>query len=143
MPNLGNTSLDGAENADSLDGLDSEFEPGTESETMYDRDGEDIRRKFVDKRDQIWTKVQKIRMDGESRGNNDLYVITPKDPKPGGIKLRSTKDLAQFIRKHDLFDAIDPRVINFEKLNKPEDAKDKVSSQTKQFIRYKSGILYC
>ena len=57
----------------------------------------------------MWTKNVKIRNSGESLGQRDVYIITPD-----GGKLRSVKELTQYILQTGYFE-IDPREVNFEK----------------------------
>ena len=56
-----------------------------------------------------WVKNVKVRNSGESLGHLDVYIITPN-----GTKMRSIKELTEYIGANGYFD-IDPMVVNFEK----------------------------
>ena len=58
----------------------------------------------------IWTKRLLTRTWGNTMGGKDTYIISPH-----GKKLRSTHDLANHIKDKDLFQYVDPTLVNFEK----------------------------
>ena len=60
-----------------------------------------------------WSKVEKVRMGGGTRGDHDVYIINPD-----GQKLRSTRELVKYLidHRHHLSN-IDPSKVNFEQEN--------------------------
>ena len=65
---------------------------------------------ITDQCGRLWVKNVKIRNSGESIGTRDVYIITPA---PDGKKLRSTKELTEYILETGYFE-IDPKKLNFE-----------------------------
>ena len=76
---------------------------------MEEEQKEEERIFIRDQCDRLWVKNVKIRNSGESLGQRDVYIINPQ-----GGKLRSVKELTQYILETGYFE-IDPREVNFEK----------------------------
>jgi len=78
-----------------------------------------------------WNKIVRTRHSGKSIGSNDTYFISP-----GGVKLRSTLDLANHIREKDLYSTVDPTQVNFEnsKQRQSGEASGQVTKATQDFI---------
>ena len=78
-----------------------------------------------------WNKIVRTRHSGKSIGSNDTYFISP-----GGVKLRSTLDLANHIREKNLYSTVDPTQVNFEnsKQRQSGDASGQVTKATQDFI---------
>ena len=76
---------------------------------MEEEQKEEERIFIRDQCDRLWVKNVKIRNSGESLGQRDVYIINPQ-----GGKLRSVKELTQYILQTGYFE-IDPREVNFEK----------------------------
>ena len=78
-----------------------------------------------------WNKIVRTRHSGKSIGSNDTYFISP-----GGVKLRSTFDLANHIREKNLYSTVDPTQVNFEnsKQRQSGDASGQVTKATQDFI---------
>ena len=58
-----------------------------------------------------WRKLLRTRNSGASVGGKDVYIIY----YPTGELFRSTRTLAMHIQKHNLFETVDPNVVNFER----------------------------
>ena len=65
-----------------------------------------------------WQKITKFRKSGKSYGQIDVYVKKPSRKK----KFRSSRELAKYIEKYNLFGQINTKIINFEH-NYPTDDK--------------------
>ena len=78
-----------------------------------------------------WNKIVRTRHSGKSIGSNDTYFISP-----GGVKLRSTLDLANHIREKNLYSTVDPTQVNFEnsKQRQSGEASGQVTKATQDFI---------
>jgi hypothetical protein len=77
-----------------------------------------------------WCKLLRYRQSGATVGQRDLYLITPT-----GDKLRSTRELCQYVVDKNLFEAVDPELINFEKPDLLNVNRTK-SKQTNEFIKF-------
>ena len=60
-----------------------------------------------------WVRVIRIRQTGSTTGTRDMYINAPN-----GQKLRSTHDLAKYIKQYNYYD-VNPREVNFEKPLRP------------------------
>lgn len=79
----------------------------------------------------LWSKIIRFRQSGDSVNMHDCYIVSPR----GGIKLRSTYDLAIHIKKEKLWN-IDPTEINFHKPNLSPMIPGKQDRNTKDFIAW-------
>ena len=89
----------------------------------------------MDKDEFGWTKIKRERQGGKTRFGKDYYVVSPL-----GKRSRSFRDLAIHIRENNLYDKINPRIINLEKVN--DDANDNTverqpkSNNGKEFLMF-------
>ena len=89
----------------------------------------------MDKDEFGWTKIKRERQGGKTRFGEDYYVVSPL-----GKRSRSFRDLTIHIRENNLYDKINPRIINLEKVD--DDANDNTverlpkSNNGKEFLMF-------
>ena len=89
----------------------------------------------IDKDEFGWSKIKRERQGGKTRFGKDYYVVSPL-----GKKSRSFRDLAIHIKENNLYDKINPRIINLEKFdeNVPSTSVERIpkSNNGKEFLMF-------
>lgn len=78
----------------------------------------------------LWVRVIRVRQTGSTTSKRDIYINAPC-----GQKLRSTHDLAKYIRQWSCYD-VNPREVNFEMPLRPGEEPRKLRSHTNELIKF-------
>ena len=85
----------------------------------------------IDKDEFGWSKIKRERQGGKTRFGKDYYVVSPL-----GKRSRSFRDLAIHIKENDLYDKINPRIINLEKFDENDTERIPKSNNGKEFLMF-------